>query len=88
MAYQEVTMYRLVCDEDGCDASAQDGGEYVAWAEHEGCDSEAEGADWHHTDDGRWLCPDHQLACIECGMRLEDDGTCPDCQDESQGAAP
>ena len=60
MSIQEVTMYRVVCDEPGCEASAQDGSDYYAWAHSDaGPYEDAADADWQVTPDGDY-CPDHR----------------------------
>jgi len=58
MSLQAVTMYRVVCDEPGCTASANDDTEFYAWSDH--------GAAYDSANDGDWtvrpgldLCPDH-----------------------------
>jgi hypothetical protein len=50
MAITEVTMYRIVCDGDNCDASAQEG-DFYAWSDPGQALGEAEGADWLTLDD-------------------------------------
>jgi hypothetical protein len=50
MAIREVTMYRIVCDR--CGTSAQDDGEFYAWADKDSPIAEAEDSDWLLTDAG------------------------------------
>lgn len=58
MAVAEVTMYRIVCDHEGCTNSPQDGGEYYAYADQDAPLAEAEDADWYivhgKTEAGEW----------------------------------
>ena len=39
MSFQEVTMYRIACD--GCGKSAQDDGDFYAWADKSQAETEA-----------------------------------------------
>lgn len=78
MAYQEVTMYRLVCDADDCTASPQDDSDYWAWGSKEGAASDAEDCGWWLDDDGRHLCDEHRPTCSACGGGLYQDRTEPD----------
>ncbi len=55
MSYEEVPMYRLVCDR--CGLSAQEGGDYYAWADKDSAKAEAEDANWLFTGDGEF-CED------------------------------
>lgn len=55
MAYEEVTMYRLICDR--CGVSAQEDGDYYAWADKDSAQEEARDADWLFTEDGQF-CDD------------------------------
>jgi hypothetical protein len=67
MSIQEVTMYRVACDHDGCGANASEGGEYVAWADRDaGPYEDADGAGWQVTPDGDY-CPDHVREGAEAG---------------------
>lgn len=56
MSFQEVTMYRVVCDGDGCRTSAHDDGDFYAWADKDQAMTEADSGDWLCRDDGHW-CP-------------------------------
>lgn len=64
MSIKTVPMYRVVCD--GCGTSAQDEGDYFAWADADQAESEAESSEWLVGDNGRHWC----TGCIVCG----DDG--------------
>jgi hypothetical protein len=56
----EVTMYKVVCDWPECDASAHDGGEYVAFASPEGALEDFAYADnWRRGRDGKHFCDKH-----------------------------
>lgn len=72
MSIKTVEMYRLVCDEPGCEASPQDGGDYFAWADR--------GSAYDDAAYGFWtirpnldLCPDHGSRTVCMG----DDEQCP-----------
>lgn len=69
---QEVTMYRVVCDQDGCEKSAQDDTEFFCWSDQESARNDAESADWYMRKDLH-LCPDHgyRSVCMhdECPRR-------------------
>ncbi len=69
---QEVTMYRVVCDEPGCEVPAQDETDYYAWADP---GSAVDGA-----MDGEWIVRDGLHLCPEHGSRkvcMGDDEQCP-----------
>lgn len=96
MAVQEVTMYRVICDTDGCDKSPNDDTEYYAWAEKQQAIDEAGYANWWREDDGRVFCDQHQPRCSRCsGYLFQDDAQpddnggllCEDCQPDDQAAA-
>lgn len=85
MAVKEVTMYRVVCDEDGCEDST-----YFAWADPGTPLDEAREAGWYVGEFGE-LCDDHAPHC-PCGAWITDDddhidGLCEDCQDEPEAAS-
>lgn len=89
MSLLAVTMYRVVCDEPGCNASPQDQSDYFAWADSGTPYDDAAGADWTIRPNFD-LCPEHghRTVCMgadeECPRRDElaeaDDGWlyCPD----------
>lgn len=72
MSIKEVPMYRVVCDEDGCDASPQDSTDYFAWANPGSAIDDAVSADWA-VRDGLHLCEDHGHRTVCMG----DDSECP-----------
>lgn len=55
---REVTMYRVDCDGPGCDANAQDDGDYYAWLVPAAAEREALEYDWTLNVMGKHLCPD------------------------------
>ena len=61
MSLEQVPMYRVICDR--CGTSAQEDGDYYAWADAE--QAEADADDWLLNDGGHW-CP----GCVIAG----DDG--------------
>lgn len=88
MSVVTTTMYRVVCDEEGCDSSPQDHGDYFAWADVGAAYDEANGGDWAIRP-GLDLCPEHggRTVCMgddeQCSRRdvsEADDGWmyCPD----------
>jgi len=92
MSVKTVTMYRVQCDEPGCEDSPQEGGDYYAWADHGAAYDEAMGGDWTIRD-GLDLCPEHgrRTVCMgddeQCARRdvsEADDGWmyCPDHKDQ------
>jgi len=87
MSIQTVPMYRVVCDHDGCDASAQDDGEHWAWSDHGYALQEATNRDWYvvHEPGSEYvhLCTEHAPRCRadDCAISLTDnemDGYCED----------
>lgn len=46
MSFRRHEMWSVVCDYPGCDASAQDGGDHVAWAQQFAALDEARDAGW------------------------------------------
>jgi hypothetical protein len=54
VSFQEVTMYRVICD--GCGVSAHDGGDFYAWADKSQAEIEADSSEWMSGDGGHW-CP-------------------------------
>lgn len=67
---ETVTMYKVVCDVDGCDKSTGDlSGDYIAWG-----DAAQAANDWAYaggavTDDKeeQHFCPSHaNRVCLEC----------------------
>jgi hypothetical protein len=79
----EVTMYRVVCDKDGCGESAQDDGEYYAFLDAGQAIDEAVSADWYVVteEDGTQtiLCDDHRpkCGCTGCeACKTYPDGNC------------
>lgn len=64
MSVVPIRMYRVVCDEPGCEVSAQDGNhyDYYAWVDPEQAEDDALDGDWLVTEDGKHYCTDHRLA--------------------------
>jgi hypothetical protein len=55
MSFEEVTMYRLLCDR--CGVSAQEDSDYYAWADKDSAKRGAEETQWLFTEDGAF-CDD------------------------------
>lgn len=94
MAVVEVTMYRIVCDHEGCTNSPQDGGEYYAYADADGAFAEADDSDWyivrHHTKAVGPLVDHGEGIGTQEVVNVPDIHLCPDhhpqCKVESCGA--
>jgi hypothetical protein len=60
MSVRQVTMYRVVCDWPGCEASAQDDSEYYAWTDGDDAEQYAADLDWRVSLSGLChYCPTH-----------------------------
>lgn len=55
MAFDPVTMYRVLCD--GCGTCAQEDSDYYAWADEEQAWIEADCSEWREIDSNHY-CPD------------------------------
>jgi hypothetical protein len=83
---REVTMYRVVCDEDGCEESPQQD-EYYAWLQRDVALDEATNGYWYVGEFGEF-CEEHAPRCV-CGLPIrgepeDEDGLCEDCTDEAE----
>ena len=86
---KEVTMYRVLCDVENCDASPQDG-DYWAWAQRDIALQDAVDADWYVVTDKAALCTEHRPECAEpdCGVALVDDEHGTYCADDAAAGTP
>lgn len=86
MTLREVTMYRIVCDKDGCEASPADVSDYSAWSDKEGAEEELRESfySWYSGVRGHY-CPDHLPRCIrnDCPHELTDDDFGVLCEDHA-----
>lgn len=97
MAIEEVTMYRVVCDAPGCGLSAQENGEFHAWADAGSAIDEAVDRDWD-TQGEQDFCREHaRPRCDSCTDHHEapdltavNDGErwCGECIREAEPAEP
>ncbi len=65
MSIKTMPFYTVVCDWPGCDRSADEGGEYAAWASASGALDSARDADWWEVRDGKHeihYCDEHPCA--------------------------
>ena len=89
MSLEEVTMYRVVCDADGCSVSAQDDTDYAGWSDPATAIEVAHDADWYVGEFG-YLCREHAPYCphgCQMGCDADADDYCGDCDDERDQAA-
>lgn len=72
MSVKTIPMYRVECDEDGCDASPQDDGEFWAWSDDDQAEEDARESDWI-------VRPDLHLCRAHGGRNvcMGDDEECP-----------
>ena len=90
MSVRKVTMYRIVCDKDGCEASPGDTSDFYAWSDAEGAEAELEDSfyNWYRGVRGHY-CPDHSPRCLhgDCNAPLWDDEFGVVCEDHSDDSA-
>lgn len=82
---REVTMYRIVCDRDGCDNSPQSE-EYYAWLDVDiALDELNDRYDWYTAGDVH-LCREHAPRCPAegCGVALHDAEFGRFCEDHAE----
>lgn len=95
MPVKEIPGYRVECDAEGCNASAQDGHDYAFWMQRFAAVGEAAERGWYVVDTGNdhntvLLCPDHAPRCScegcdacerDCLMHLLNDDYGSLCED-------
>ena len=67
---ETVQMYRVVCDNEGCGASPQDGGDYWAWVDPGSALDDATNSDWYVGDGDNHLCRLHAPRCSAPGCDI------------------
>jgi len=77
MAIETVTMYKFVCDWNGCENTAQDGGEFSAWSNPDSAVGDASESGWwqDRSNEDVWYCQDHPA---RWSSDLEDGVTAPE----------
>lgn len=78
MSYERVDMWRTICNRCGTCAQDEDG-DYYAWKEKDGADSEAEEFGWLVTAEGHW--------CEDCTIRDDNDDRLPNPEPLPKAAA-
>lgn len=59
MSLKQETYYTVICDYPGCGVSADEDGEYGAWADHGQAYTVATDSEWLCTDGEGDFCPEH-----------------------------
>jgi hypothetical protein len=59
MSVKTEDYYSIICDYPGCKTTAQEGGDYSAWADVGAAIDEAENGEWLCIDGGGEYCPSH-----------------------------
>jgi len=87
MSIKTVAMYTVVCDHEDCGVSAQEGGDFAAWAEASSAVEEAQDGDWYMHEDAH-LCPRHSPTCAAdgCSIQLRDAEFGAYCEDHEEHA--
>lgn len=65
MSLNERPFYSVVCDEPGCDADAQEGGDFAAWSEAGHAYDEAINCEWQVLDGVGDYCPEHRRISLD-----------------------
>lgn len=66
MSFKVHEMWSVICDWDGCEADACEGGEWVCWADKGQAMDDAQcNSDWTKFEDGRIYCFEHWHWCVK-----------------------